>query len=132
MTIAFLNKLVEPHKSLYSTLCSIFGLNLVTSAFVLEYFGLKHSIKINELDTETLTEIENSVKRLYHLDEEVKKINKDHLLNILNTNSLRAMRHNLKLPVNGQRTHTNARTRKARKDKKSKGKSTKTPSSKGV
>lgn len=123
MTVAFLDKLIDPKKSIFATLTSVFGLNVASAIFVIEYFGFTASLKIWDIEEEVLEKVETLVQKLYFIEDEIKKLNKESLAAILESNNLRAMRHNLKLPVNGQRTHTNAKTRKDKKDSRKKGRS---------
>ncbi len=69
MTIAFLNKLVEPEKSLQPVLLSVLGLNLMNTRFIMDYFGFKSNIKIMEIEEATLKNLEELIQKLYYIDE---------------------------------------------------------------
>jgi small subunit ribosomal protein S13 len=71
------------------------------------------TIKAKDLSSEDWTKVSNIIKIKYKflLDNEVKKNIHDNIQKLKNIKSYKGIRHLYGLPVNGQRTRTNAKTR---------------------
>lgn len=108
--IYFLNKSLSDNKQLKLELTKIYGLNKNNILTVFNFLGINPTIKTKELK-KTL-ELKKKIENLYNLESKLLKILLDTRtfeLNIKTTKSLRKLKG---LPVNGQRTKTNAKTTK--------------------
>lgn len=106
---------LPPDKRIIVALTYIFGIGRTTSEKILKKTGIPEDIRSKDLtdaDTGKLRQvIENDYKVEGALRGEV-QMNTKRLMDI---GCYRGLRHRKGLPVNGQRTHTNARTRKGPK-----------------
>ena len=90
----------------------IYGIGLTTSKKILAETGINPDTRTNDLTEEDLVKlrdyIQNNIKVEGDLHREVSQNNK----RLMEIGCYRGLRHRKGLPVRGQRTHTNARTRK--------------------
>lgn len=112
--INFLNKKLPLEEKLNLSLKNFFGIGKVTSLNFCNYIGVNPNIKINELTSVQVENLEYLIKRNY-----ISNITNSLRLFILNqinkkkiNKSYKGFRHKLNLPVNGQKTRTNAKTQK--------------------
>ena len=101
-----------PNKSfLVNALTNIYGINLSTAKYLCSYLGLANTFTVNELTDEQL---KNLIKLIevsnLKINTDLKNINLNIKKKLLQIKSYRGLRRSMKLPVRGQRTHTNART----------------------
>jgi small subunit ribosomal protein S13 len=106
---------LPPNKRMDVALTYIYGIGHATSRRILERTGVDPSIRAKDLpegDTAKIrTEIENNFKVEGALRSEVSM----NIKRLMDIGSYRGLRHRRGLPVRGQRTSTNARTRKGPK-----------------
>jgi small subunit ribosomal protein S13 len=95
-------------------LTSIYGIGLTLSQKILDTAQINRDIRVNELkDTDIISlreVIENDVK----VEEDLRRVIKQNILRLSQINCVRGRRHRAGLPLRGQRTRTNARTRKGK------------------
>jgi small subunit ribosomal protein S13 len=107
-------------KKLIYALKSVYGINLTLAKNVCKVLGYDINMKINECRDQDLVKI-SSIINLYLkflFSDELKKNIYDNIQKMKIIKSYKGIRHSYGLPVNGQRTRTNARTRKWRQGKK--------------
>ncbi|HMB69042.1 MAG TPA: 30S ribosomal protein S13 [bacterium] len=106
---------LPPNKRMDVALTYIFGIGNTTSRKILERTGVDPSVRAKDLpegDTAKIrAEIENNFKVEGSLRSEVSM----NIKRLMDIGSYRGLRHRRALPVRGQRTSTNARTRKGPK-----------------
>lgn len=103
-------------KKLIYALKSIYGINLSLAKKVCKVLGYDINIKVSECRDQDLVKI-SSIINLYLkflFSDELKKNIYDNIQKMKIIKSYKGIRHSYSLPVNGQRTRTNARTRKWR------------------
>ncbi len=103
-------------KKLIYALRSVYGINLTLAKNVCKVLGYDIDTKINEYRDQDLVKI-SSIINLYFkfiLGDELKKNIYDKIQTMKILKSYKGIRHSYSLPVNGQRTRTNAKTRKSR------------------
>ena len=101
-------------KTLIYALKSIYGINLTRAKNVCKILGYDINMKINECRDQDLAKI-SSIINLYLkflFSDELKKNIYDNIQKMRIIRSYRGIRHSYSMPVNGQRTRTNARTRR--------------------
>ncbi len=90
----------------------IFGIGRTTSREILRLVRVDGNMKIKDLSTDDLTRIRKYIESEMAVEGDLKKqINQD-IKRLMDINCYRGRRHKRGLPVRGQRTKTNARTRK--------------------
>ena len=101
-------------KRLIIALTYIFGIGPFLAKKILNELGLDHSKRVKELTESEVVAIRDKVR-----DQKVEgDLRIEHIQDIRRLEeigSYRGRRHKLKLPVRGQRTHTNARTKRGKK-----------------
>jgi small subunit ribosomal protein S13 len=85
----------------------------LSSKLICKILGYDVNVKTNELNQTDWDKIYSIIKVKYKfiLDSEIKKTISDNIKKMKNIKCYKGMRHSFNLPVNGQRTHTNARTK---------------------
>jgi small subunit ribosomal protein S13 len=90
----------------------IFGIGRAKSKKILEVVKVDVNKKVNSLSTDEITRIRKHIEASEVVEGDLKKqVNQD-IKRLMDINSYRGKRHKMGLPVRGQRTKTNARTRK--------------------
>ena len=113
------NKTIDDSKSILYGLTQIYGINLYKSKKICNYLGINPQISINKLKKNQVNKIIKYINKYIKIEELLKKNKKENINNLLNIKNIRGIRLNNGLPVNGQRTHTNAKTVKKFNFKKS-------------
>ena len=90
----------------------IFGIGNSRSARILDKAGVEPSSKIGTLDEDQLNRIRNVIEQEGGIEGDLRKDVSLNIKRLIEIQSYRGLRHRRSLPVRGQRTHTNARTRK--------------------
>ena len=100
-------------KKIEYSLPYIFGIGLPLSRKVLAATNIDPNIRAGELSDEQVALITQAIQALkLPIEGDLRRELQMHMKRILGINCYRAHRHRRGLPVRGQRTHTNARTRK--------------------
>lgn len=103
---------VPNNKRVEIGLTYIFGIGRPKSRVILERVKVDYNKKVKDLSTEEVTRIRKHIEAEEMVEGDLKKrINQD-IKRLMDINCYRGRRHKLGLPVRGQRTKTNARTRK--------------------
>jgi len=103
---------VPNNKRVEIGLTYIFGIGRPKSRVILEKVKVDYNKKVKDLSTEEVTRIRKHIEAEEMVEGDLKKrINQD-IKRLMDINCYRGRRHKMKLPVRGQRTKTNARTRK--------------------
>ena len=90
----------------------IFGIGRSRSSRILEAAGVDASKRVKDLDEEEVRKIREIIQDEGKVEGDLRKDVGLDIKRLMEINCYRGMRHRRGLPVNGQRTHTNARTRK--------------------
>jgi small subunit ribosomal protein S13 len=109
-----LTKPLLKNKKLIYALKTIYGINLTLAKNICKVLGYEISMKISECRDQDLLKI-SSVINLYLkflFSDELKKNIYDNIQRMKVIKSYKGIRHSYSLPVNGQRTRTNSRTRR--------------------
>ena len=92
----------------------IYGIGNSLSKKILQSSGIDPDIRVHELSEDDLLSIRNSIADLISVEGELRGQSSRNIKRLMDIGSYRGLRHRKKLPVRGQRTHTNARTRKGK------------------
>ena len=103
---------IPTNKRVEIALTYIHGIGLSSSKKICELANIKDQTRVNNLTENELSQIRDLIDKDYLVEGDLRrKISLD-VKRYLDLGCLRGLRHRKNLPVRGQRTHTNARTRK--------------------
>jgi len=90
----------------------IYGIGVSRSNKILGKAGIEPSVRVKDLSEEEVSRIAKVIDVEGNVEGDLRKDVAMNIKRLMETGSYRGMRHRRNLPVRGQRTHTNARTRK--------------------
>jgi len=96
-------------------LTRIYGIGRTSSQKIIRDIGLDPGKKVKDLTDEEGMKIRTIIDNEYKVEGDMRREVSMSIKRLQDIGSYRGLRHKLKLPVRGQRTSTNARTRKGRK-----------------
>ena len=102
------------NKHVEIALTSIFGIGRPTAQKICDEAGVGRMIKVRDLSEEDADRLRTEVAR-YEVEGDLRRDVSMNIKRLMDLGSYRGMRHRRGLPVRGQRTSTNARTRKGPK-----------------
>jgi len=102
-------------KHICVALTYIFGVGRSTADKILEKLNIEKSIKAKDLSEDEIVRIRDHIESNYTIEGDLRREVNQNIKRLIEVNSYRGIRHKRGLPVRGQRTHTNARTRKGKK-----------------
>ncbi len=93
----------------------IYGIGLTTSRKILKDTGIDPEKRVYELTEEEISVLNKEIQSNYIVEGELRKIVQLNIKELMDLGCYRGLRHRRGLPVRGQRTKTNARTRKGKR-----------------
>jgi small subunit ribosomal protein S13 len=93
----------------------IFGIGRSTSNKVLQELGLNPDTKVRDLTEEEVARLRNHIDASLTVEGDLRRERSQNIKRLIEIGCYRGVRHRRGLPVRGQRTRTNARTRKGPK-----------------
>lgn len=90
----------------------IFGIGLKTSQNILAATGVNPDIRVKDLSEEDTQKLRREIEDNYKVEGDLRREVSMNIKRLIDIGCYRGQRHRLGLPVRGQRTKTNARTRK--------------------
>jgi len=93
----------------------IYGIGLTTSKKILGQVGIDESVRADDLDEGQLAKIREVIEAGYRVEGDLRREVQANIKRLKDMSAYRGLRHIRNLPCHGQRTHTNARTRKGKK-----------------
>ncbi len=93
----------------------IYGIGRSRAKEILNAAGIDPDMKVNQWSDENIREIVKIIQNEYKVEGELRSEVQMNIKRLMDIASYRGLRHRKGLPVRGQRTRTNARTRKGRK-----------------
>jgi len=103
---------IPPNKRIEFSLRYIFGIGPKTALDVLKEAQIEAGVKAKDLTEEEVTRIATVIDRNYQVEGQLRRIIQSNIARLKDIRCYRGQRHRAHLPVRGQRTRTNARTRK--------------------
>lgn len=101
-----------PNKPIGVALTYIYGIGKTTAKSILAEAGIDPNVKSNQLDEAQVAQIRRIIDSTHRVEGELRKEISMNIKRMMDMGAYRGIRHRRGLPVRGQRTHTNARTRK--------------------
>ncbi len=92
----------------------IYGIGIATGNKVCDACGIGKGKRVSELRDEEIEKISNFIRQNYAIEGGLRKEVAMNIKSLIEIGCYRGVRHRKGLPVRGQRTHTNAKTRKGR------------------
>jgi small subunit ribosomal protein S13 len=93
----------------------IYGIGRSTSQNILGALEIDPDIKVNDWTEDQVSELRKKIDNEYKVEGSLRSEEKANIRRLIEIGSYRGNRHRKGLPVHGQRTRTNARTRKGRR-----------------
>lgn len=97
------------------SLTYIFGIGRNTAGLILDKAGIDHSLKVENWTDDMLTSIRSIINEEYKIEGSLRSEVQMNIKRLMDIGSYRGVRHRIGLPLRGQKTKNNARTRKGRK-----------------
>ena len=101
-------------KRIEIALTYIFGIGSTRAKKICMEANLDPHKRVNSLTEDELTLIRDIIDKKYSVEGDLRRDNSVNLKRLIDLGCYRGLRHRKGLPVRGQRTHTNARTRKGK------------------
>ena len=90
----------------------IYGIGLTTSKKILADTGVDPDVRVKDLTEDDLTKLRDYIQENIKVEGDLHREVSQNVKRLMEIGCYRGLRHRKGLPVRGQRTHTNARTRK--------------------
>ena len=103
---------IPRNKRVEIALTYIFGIGRKTSNDILKQANVNPDMRVKELTEEEVGKLRNIIENQYKVEGELRKEIRLNIKRLVDIRCFRGLRHKAGLPVRGQRTKTNARTRK--------------------
>jgi len=100
------------NKRMEIALTYIYGIGRTTAQKILEKAGVDANVKTDNLADAEITAIRNIIDKDHKVEGDLRREVSMDLKRLMDLGTYRGLRHRKGLPVRGQRSHTNARTRK--------------------
>jgi small subunit ribosomal protein S13 len=93
----------------------IYGIGRAAALQILKAAGVDGAIRVKDLSEDKIVKLREIIEQEYRVEGDLRKEVSLNIKRLVDTGSYRGLRHRRGLPVRGQRTKTNARTRKGRR-----------------
>lgn len=103
---------IPREKRVEIALTYIFGIGLSTSKKILAATGVNPDTRVKDLTDEESQKLRKEIEEHHKVEGDLRREVSMNIKRLMDIGCYRGMRHRRGLPVRGQRTHTNARTRK--------------------
>ncbi|MGR3973666.1 MAG: 30S ribosomal protein S13 [Candidatus Rhabdochlamydia sp.] len=106
---------VPDNKRLEIALTYIYGVGDKLSSQIIAKLGLNPSMRAHQLSEDDIARINALLQKEYVVEGDLRRQVQNNIKRLISIHCYRGSRHRLGLPVRGQRTRTNARTRKGKR-----------------
>jgi small subunit ribosomal protein S13 len=103
---------IPPDKPIWVSLTYLYGIGRSNSRVILREAGIEPNRRAKELSEDELAKIIGIIDRDYLVEGGLRRVMTQNIARLRDIGSYRGSRHRRSLPVRGQRTRSNARTRK--------------------
>jgi len=93
----------------------IYGIGRAAALQILKAAGVDGSVRVKDLSEDKIVKLREIIEQEYRVEGDLRKEVSLNIKRLVDTGTYRGLRHRRGLPVRGQRTKTNARTRKGRR-----------------
>lgn len=105
---------IPTNKRVLISLRYIYGIGPANAKVICEQLGIPEDRRVNQLTDEEIVKLRELIDRDYRVEGDLRRENAMNIKRLMDMACYRGLRHRKGLPVRGQRTHTNARTRKGK------------------
>ena len=105
---------IPTNKRVIIALTYIHGIGRTTATRIADKLGIDHSRRVQDLTDAEILQIRETIDADYPVEGDLRRTTAMNIKRLMDLRSYRGLRHRAGLPVRGQRTHTNARTRKGK------------------
>lgn len=105
---------IADHKHIVIALTSIYGIGRSTSLKLCQQVGIEPSVKVSQLSEQQLESLRTEITKMT-VEGDLRRTVSMNIKRLMDLGCYRGLRHRRGLPLRGQRTKTNARTRKGRR-----------------
>ena len=102
------------NKRVKVALTYIYGIGTTTANEICKVVGISDDKRVNKLADDEVSKIRKYIETKYKVEGDLRSEASLNIKRLTDLGTYRGLRHRKKLPVRGQRTHTNARTRKGK------------------
>ena len=102
------------NKRVKVALTYIYGIGPTTANEICKVVGISDDKRVNKLADDEVLKIREYIENKYKVEGDLRSESSLNIKRLTDLGTYRGLRHRKKLPVRGQRTHTNARTRKGK------------------
>ncbi|MCP4366076.1 MAG: 30S ribosomal protein S13 [Planctomycetes bacterium] len=106
---------IPPDKPIVISLTYIYGVGRTLSGKILKELNIEENVRAKDLHEDQLSTLGAHIEKNYVVEGSLRRQDSQNIALLRNIGSYRGLRHRMGLPVRGQRTSTNARTRKGKK-----------------
>jgi len=105
---------IPTNKRVIIALTYIHGIGRTTAVEIADKLGISHSTRVQDLTDEEVLRIRETIDADHQVEGDLRRETAMNIKRLMDLRTYRGLRHRNQLPVRGQRTHTNARTRKGK------------------
>jgi small subunit ribosomal protein S13 len=105
---------IPTNKRVLISLRYIYGIGPANAKVICEQLAIPEDRRVNQLTDEEILKLRELIDREYRVEGDLRRENAMNIKRLMDMACYRGLRHRKGLPVRGQRTHTNARTRKGK------------------
>ncbi len=106
---------IPKEKRIEVALTYIYGIGLTRSRQILSEAGISVDKRAKDLDDREINDVTKIIQERFQVEGDLRRINTGNVKRLMSIGTYRGLRHKKNLPLRGQRTRTNARTRKGPK-----------------
>ncbi len=106
---------IPTDKQVQYALTYVYGIGLTRSQTLLDECGIKRETRVKDLTDGELTQIRDYISENFIVEGELQRVVSTNIKRLKDIGSYRGTRHKANLPSRGQRTRTNARTRRGKR-----------------
>lgn len=103
---------IPENKKIIASLAYIYGIGRPLAAKIVKHVKIDSNKRAKSLTSEELTRLKDFVEKNYKIEGDLKRTIQGNIKRLKEINAYRGYRHSRGLPVRGQRTRTNSRTRR--------------------
>lgn len=106
---------IPTEKQVETALTYVYGIGLKTSQDILAKTKIDPTTRVKNLTDSEISQIQDVINNDYQVEGELQRVVTANIKRLKDINAYRGLRHKANLPSRGQRTRTNARTRRGKK-----------------
>ncbi|HZP55628.1 MAG TPA: 30S ribosomal protein S13 [Candidatus Saccharimonadales bacterium] len=106
---------IPDNKQVWVALTYIYGIGPRSSHNILKVASVEPTVRLKNLTDGEISRIQDEINARYTVEGELQRVVTGNIKRLKDINAYRGLRHSSNLPVRGQRTRTNARTKRGRR-----------------